>query len=88
MNRTKMKYMDILSSEMTKYASNSMLATRISFINEISQLCEKNGANINNVRKGIGSDPKFGYNFIYPSIGFEAHAFQKMLILQKFNLRM
>ena len=77
MNHEKLIIMDIQSSELTKYAANAMLAMKISFINEISQLCEKVGANINNVRIGIGSDSRIGYSFIYPSIGFGGSCFPK-----------
>ena len=77
MNHEKIVFLDIPSSELTKYASNAMLAMKISFINEISQLCEKVGANINNVRIGIGSDSRIGYSFIYPSIGFGGSCFPK-----------
>ena len=61
--------MDITSSEMTKYVANAMLATKISFINEVANLCEIVGADINLVRKGIGSDTCIGYNFLYPGVG-------------------
>ena len=69
-NHDKLIFMDIASSELTKYAANAMLATKISFINEIALIAEKFGANINAIRKGIGSDTRIGYNYIYPSIGF------------------
>lgn len=77
MNHQKLIFVDIPSSELIKYAANAMLATKISFINEISQLCEKVGANINDVRIGIGSDNRIGYDFIYPSIGFGGSCFPK-----------
>jgi UDPglucose 6-dehydrogenase len=77
MNRDKIILMHVRDAEMTKYTANAMLATKISFMNEIAGICERLGVDVENVRKGIGSDTRIGYSFIYPGCGYGGSCFPK-----------
>ena len=76
-NHERMIYMGVRDAEMTKYAANAMLATKISFINEIAALCDRLNVDVENVRLGIGSDQRIGFDFIYPGCGYGGHCFPK-----------
>ena len=76
-NHDKMMFMDPRSAELTKYAANAMLATKISLVNEIANIAEAVGADVELVRQGIGSDPRIGYQFIYPGAGYGGSCFPK-----------
>lgn len=76
-NRDRVVVMDVRSAELTKYAANALLATKISFMNELANLADRLGADIEEVRRGIGSDPRIGYHFIYPGCGYGGSCFPK-----------
>ena len=76
-NHDRFVLMDVKSSEMTKYVANAMLATKISFMNEIANICEVTGADVQQVRLGIGSDKRIGYDFIYAGCGYGGSCFPK-----------
>jgi UDPglucose 6-dehydrogenase len=77
MSHDRMQVMGLRESEMTKYAANAMLATKISFMNEVANLCDRFGVDVDSVRRGIGSDPRIGHSFIYAGAGYGGSCFPK-----------